>query len=164
MHLSQQFHTKKKLGVLKGLIHRAYLFCDLKEDLLSELQLLRAVFISNGYARKLVDRTIKDSWKVELKKQVYASLNDEGVVAHEETEENPGYFKTFNAPYVPGFSEKIGKRSEKHKCWYDILQSSTALDANHALKYILGKLGNGFFHASINTSILSKIMTNKWYR
>ena len=36
-----------KLGVLKGLVHRAHLFCDLKDDLLSELELLRDVFISS---------------------------------------------------------------------------------------------------------------------
>ena len=32
-----------------------------KEDLLKELQLLRDVFVSNGYPRKLVDRTINNS-------------------------------------------------------------------------------------------------------
>ena len=47
-----------KLGVLKGLVHRAHLFCDLKNDLLSELELLHDVFISNGYPQKLVDKTI----------------------------------------------------------------------------------------------------------
>ena len=67
------------------------------------------VCISNGYSRKLVDRTIKDSGKVELKKRVYVSLNDEGILAHEETKEKLVYFKTFNAPYVPGFSERLAK-------------------------------------------------------
>ena len=39
-------HSKNcKLGVLKGLIHRAHLLCDQKEDLLYELNLLRYVFI-----------------------------------------------------------------------------------------------------------------------
>ena len=34
-------HSKNcKLGDLKGLIHRAHLLCDLKEDLLTELNLL----------------------------------------------------------------------------------------------------------------------------
>ena len=35
------------LGVLKGLIHRAHVICDEKEDLLEELELLRNVFICN---------------------------------------------------------------------------------------------------------------------
>jgi len=58
-----------KLGVLKGLIHRAHLLCDLKADLLSELNLLQDIFISNGYPRKLVEKTINKSWKVELIKE-----------------------------------------------------------------------------------------------
>ena len=46
-------HSKNcKLGGLKGLIHQAHLLCDLKEDLLSELNLLQDVFISNGHPRK----------------------------------------------------------------------------------------------------------------
>jgi len=94
---------------LKGLVHRAHLFCDLKEDLLSELELLRDVFISNGYPRKLVEKTINNSWKVELKKQIYVSLIDDGILHQEEAEENPGYFDTFNVPYVAGFSEKLAK-------------------------------------------------------
>ena len=60
-------HSKNcKLGVLKGLIHRAHLLCDLKEDLLNELNLLRDVFISNGYPRKLVEKMIK---KINLGKE-----------------------------------------------------------------------------------------------
>ena len=58
---SQRFFAKKH--ILKGmmpigdpmykktanlLIHQVHLFCNLKEDLLSELELLRDVFISNG--------------------------------------------------------------------------------------------------------------------
>ena len=55
MHTQKYIHWRSnhsraiKLGVLKGLIQRAYLLCDLKEDLLDELNLLRDVFISNGY-------------------------------------------------------------------------------------------------------------------
>ena len=42
-------HPKNMLlGVLKGLIHRAHVLCDLKEDLLEELALLKNVFISYG--------------------------------------------------------------------------------------------------------------------
>ena len=108
-HWKSNLSKNCKLGVLKGLIHRAHLFCDLKEDLLSELDLLRNVFISNGYPRRLVDRTINNSWKVELKKQVYTSLSEEGILDHEEEEENPGYYNTLNAPYIAGFSERLAK-------------------------------------------------------
>ena len=42
-------HRKNMLlEVLKGLIHRAHVLCDLKEDLLEELALLKNVFISYG--------------------------------------------------------------------------------------------------------------------
>ena len=69
-------HSKNcELGVLKGLIHRAHLLCDLKEDLLDELALLGDAFISNGYPRKLVDRTIKDLWKKELEKEMKKTAN-----------------------------------------------------------------------------------------
>jgi len=98
-----------KLGVLKGLIHRAHQLCDLKEDLLCELQLLRDVFVSNGYPRKLVERTINNSWKVELKKQIYASLDEEDILHQNEEDENPGYFETLQAPYIAGFSERLAK-------------------------------------------------------
>ena len=64
--------TKKncKLGILKGFIHRAHLLCDRKEDLLEEIQLLKDVFIANGYPKKLVDKTINQSWKIELEKEM----------------------------------------------------------------------------------------------
>ena len=88
-----------KLGVLKGLIHRAHQLCDLKEDLLCELQLLRDVFLSNGYPQKLVERTINNSWKVELKKEIYASLHEEDILHQNEEEENPGYFETSSLHY-----------------------------------------------------------------
>ena len=54
-------------------------------------------------------KTINNSWKVELKKQIYVSLNEDDILAQEEAEDNPGYFDTFNTPYVAGFSEKLAK-------------------------------------------------------
>jgi hypothetical protein len=62
------------LGVLKGLIHRAHLICDLKEDLLDELSLLKDVFIANGYPTHLVEKTIKQSWNVELMKTMQGKI------------------------------------------------------------------------------------------
>ena len=90
-----------KLGVLKGLIHRAHLLCDLKEDLLDELNLLRDVFISNGYPYKLVNKTINESWSTELKKSTMEEF--------EEKEENYEYFEVMHAPYVQGFPKKLQK-------------------------------------------------------
>ena len=85
--------------------YRAHLFCDLKEDLLNKLQLLRDVFVSNGYPRKLVDRTINNSWQTELKKQIDTSLHDDNAQDTEEPEDNPGYFDTLNVPYIAGFQK-----------------------------------------------------------
>ena len=44
------------LGVLKGLIHQAHVICA---DLLEELDLLKNVFIRNGYLEQLVTKTLK---------------------------------------------------------------------------------------------------------
>ena len=64
-------HPKNMLlGVLKGLIHRALVLCDKKEDLLEELALLKDVFLSNGYPEKLVLKTLEDSWAKETLKAV----------------------------------------------------------------------------------------------
>ena len=41
------------LGVLKGLIHRAHVLCDKKEDLLEELALLKDVFSEQWIPRKV---------------------------------------------------------------------------------------------------------------
>ena len=76
---------------MKGLIHRAHLLCNQKEDLLSELNLLKDVFISNGYPKKLVEKTIKNSWKVELEKQLKALIleqNKEYPHAEQEVEDS----------------------------------------------------------------------------
>ena len=51
------------LGVMKGLIHRAHVLCDEKQDLLDELSLLRDVFIANGYPEQLVNDTLKSLGK-----------------------------------------------------------------------------------------------------
>ena len=67
------------LGVLKGLIHRAHILCDMKEDLLEELALLRNVFVSNGYPDKLVLKTLEESWANEtLKAPCDASWDQAG--------------------------------------------------------------------------------------
>jgi len=68
IHWRSNHSRAANLGVLKGLINRAHLLCDLKEDLLDELNLLRDVFVSNGYPCKLVNKTVNESWSVELKK------------------------------------------------------------------------------------------------
>ena len=68
---------------------------------------MRDVFVSNGYPRKLVDRTINSSWQIELKKQIDTSLYDDTAQDTEEKEQNPGYFDTLNVPYIAGFSERL---------------------------------------------------------
>ena len=57
-HTQQYINPKNLLlGVMKGLIHRAHVLCDEKQDLLDELSLLRDVLIANGYPEKLVKDT-----------------------------------------------------------------------------------------------------------
>ena len=100
-----------KLGVLKGLIHRAHMLCDLKEDLLYELNLLKDVFIANGYPKKLVEKTLKNSWKVELEKQLKTLLHmqNEEQENIEQEHDKSNYDDVLHVPYVAGFSEKLAK-------------------------------------------------------
>ena len=48
-----------------------------------------------------------ESWTQEA--DMCVSLNEDGILDQAEAAENPGYFDTFNAPYVAGFSEKLAK-------------------------------------------------------
>ena len=96
------------LGVLKGLVHRAHVLCDEKEDLLEELELLRNVFICNGYPEHLVSKTLRESWPRETLKAVLR-----GVQQDVEKEKNEDYFEVLHAPYVRGFSESLQRKLRK---------------------------------------------------
>ena len=72
-----------------------FTICDLKEDLLEELDLLKNVFICNGYPEKLVSKMITESWPRETLKAVLKG------VQHDVEVENPKeYFEVLHAPYV----------------------------------------------------------------
>ena len=64
------------VGVMKGLIHRAHVLCDLKEDLLEELSLVKDVFMSNGYPEKLVLQTLEQLWCMETLKAVLVGVQE----------------------------------------------------------------------------------------
>ena len=51
--------------------------CDLKEDLKEELDLLKNVFISNGYPEHLVLKTLRESWPRETLKAVLKGVQQE---------------------------------------------------------------------------------------
>ena len=70
IHCNSNHPKNMMLGVLKVLIHRAQVLCDKKEDLVEELELVKKVFISNGYPEKLVLKTAKESWAKETIKAV----------------------------------------------------------------------------------------------
>ena len=95
------------LGVLKGLVHRAHVLCDLKQDLIDKLELLHDVFIANGYPAHLVEKTIQDSWKIEMIK----GLKEQFAEKTEEKEED--YHDVFHAPYVQGISEVLQNELSK---------------------------------------------------
>ena len=97
------------LGVLKGLIHRAHVLCDKKEDLVEELELLKNVFISNGYPEKLVLKTVKESWAKETMKAVLVGIEQDLVIE----EKNKDYFEVLYAPYVKGFTEGLQRKLKK---------------------------------------------------
>ena len=74
-------HPKNMLlGVLKGLIHRAHVICDLKADLLEELDLLKNVFISNEYSEQLVTKNVKESGPRENLKAVLKGVQQDAEV------------------------------------------------------------------------------------
>ena len=83
--------------------NRAHYFCNLKEDLLAELDLLRDVFVINGYPMKLVKRTIEDSWKTETKKTVMREMQQN----FDEEEHQEEYFEVLHVPYINGFTERL---------------------------------------------------------
>ena len=97
------------LGVLKGLIHRARVVCDKKEDLLEELELLKNVFISNGYPEKLVLKTFKESWAKETLKAVLVGIEQDVVIE----EQRKDYVEVLHAPYVKGFTEGLQRKLKK---------------------------------------------------
>jgi hypothetical protein len=99
------------LGVLKGLIHRAHVLCDKKEDLCEELDLLSDVFVSNGYPQKLVKKTILKSWEIEMKKAIEKD-QDNGKTESKE------FFDVLHAPYIEGFSEKVQRCMKKLNIGY----------------------------------------------
>ena len=90
---------------MKGLIHRAHVLCDEKQDLLDELSLLRDVFIADGYPEKLVNNTLEKSWEVETLKAVLVGVQQE-VKAENQKE----YYDVLHAPYVQGFSESLQRK------------------------------------------------------
>ena len=102
-------HPKNMLlGDLKALIHRAHVICDLKEDLLEELDLLKDVFIGNGYPEHLVTKTLNESWPRETLKAVL-----KGVQLDVEVENQKDFFEVLHAPYVKGFSEGLQRKLRK---------------------------------------------------
>jgi GIY-YIG catalytic domain len=109
-----------KLGVIKGLIHRAHILCDKNEDLLNEITLLKDIFISNGYPARNVEKIIKESWKEELRK----SLLDEQSAERNKNKSSEFYY-ILQAPYVKGFSENLQKELRKVNIGYVPKKSAT---------------------------------------
>ena len=81
---------------------------NLKEDLLEELDLLKNVFIRNGYLEQLVTKTLIESWPRETLKAVL-----KGVEQDVEVENGKDYFEVLHAPYVKGFTEGLQRRLRK---------------------------------------------------
>jgi hypothetical protein len=126
-HTQQYIHWRSNhpknllLGVLKGLIHRAHQLCDLKEDLLEELALLKDVFISNGYPEVLVQKTIKSSWEKETLKTMLFESN--GI--QDLRKEKEDLYDVFHAPYIQGFSEGLQKKLRRFNVGFIPMKSQT---------------------------------------
>ena len=116
-------HPKNMLlGVLKGLIHRAHVICDEKEDLLEELELLRNVFICNGYPEHLVSATLKESWRRETLKAILKGVQQDVEIVEEKEKD---YVEVLRAPYVKGFSEGLQRKLRKLKVGFVAMKKET---------------------------------------
>jgi GIY-YIG catalytic domain len=104
VHWRSNHPRNNQVGILKNLLLIASRICDRKEDFSNEVNLLRDVFISNGYPWQVVDRAIKDS----LEKKTRRSL---GIIAEGKKESE--FYDIVHAPYVEGFSELIQKKLRK---------------------------------------------------
>ena len=99
-------HPKNMLlGVLKGLVHRAHVLCDRKEDLLEELALLKNVFVSNGYPEKLVQKTVQESWAKETLKAILV-----GIEQDVEVEKRKEFMKCYMFHMSKGFQRVCSGR------------------------------------------------------
>ena len=76
---------------------------------MEELELLKNVFISNGYPEKLVLKTMKESWAKETLKAVLVGIEQEVEVITREK----AFFEVLHAPYVKGFTEGLQRSLRK---------------------------------------------------
>ena len=81
--------------------------------MLEEIQLLKYVFTANGYPKKLVEKTVNQSWKTKLEKEMKRTAErvrrTEQPVTHEDEEEKSEYYDCLYASYIQGFSERLQK-------------------------------------------------------
>ena len=81
--------------------------------MLEEIQLLKNVFTANGCPKKLVEKTVNQSWKIELEKEMKRIAEEvrrnEQPITHPDEEETSEYYDCLYAPYIQGFSERLQK-------------------------------------------------------
>ena len=63
-------------------------------------------FQTASYPRKLVEKTINKSWKLELKKAMKELLLEQNENQQKEESE---YYDVIHAPYITGFSEQLAR-------------------------------------------------------
>ena len=97
IHWDSNHYKDLLLRVLQGLSHRAHILCDLTEDLIEELDLLKNVFISNGYPEHLVIKPLQESWPRATLKAVR-----KGVQQEMEVENEKKYFDVVLVLYAKG--------------------------------------------------------------
>jgi hypothetical protein len=68
--------------------------------------------MANGYPKRLVERTIKECWKIELEKEMKRLAEELAEIEKPEVhpdEKNEDYYDVLYAPYIAGFSERLQK-------------------------------------------------------
>ena len=76
--------------------------------------MLRDVFIANGYPKHIVQKTIKESWKIELEKEMKRIAEEVKQIEElnprpAEEQSNEDYDDVLYVPYISGFSERLQK-------------------------------------------------------
>ena len=113
------------LGVMKGLIYRAYRLCDEEKDLMDELGFLKDIFISNGYPVGKVEKIFKE----------YVPNLDKA-----EQDEDTNELLSLFIPFVPQFSENFRRIMKKEGIDVIFTKSHTLQNELCHLKPLRGRL------------------------
>ena len=106
-------HSKNcKLGILKGLIHRAHLLCDRGNS--AAQRCLHSKWLPKEACWENCQSVLENRTRKEMKRIADEVSRNEQPVTHPDDEETSEYYDCLYAPYIQGFSERLQKLSLIH--------------------------------------------------